>query len=119
MKAAAIASEQIVRRFCTVAERHDVVVDAGTADIPLDQAGVPLVVLDHDDGDGLVHVSLFRLPAVQAIGSVIVNVLPLFSSDCTDMVPPNRRTKARTCASPMPCPGLSCMPARRKRSKMR
>ena len=38
---------------------------------------VALVVLDHDDGDWFAHVSLFRLLDAQAIGSVIVNVLPL------------------------------------------
>ncbi len=35
------------------------------------------------------------------------------------MVPPSRRTSARTCASPIPCPGLSWAPARRKRSNIR
>ena len=76
IEARAIAAEQIVQRRCTVGERDDLVVDAGAADIPLDQAGVALVVLDHDDGDGIAHVSLFRLLAVQVIGSVIVKVLP-------------------------------------------
>src|ERR1700722_8451162 len=115
----AVAAEQIVHRFCTVDERHDLVIDAGAPDVALDQAGVPLVVLDHDDGDWLVYKSLFRLLDVPGIGSVIVNVLPLLSSDCTDMVPPSRRTRARTWARPMPWPGLSCGPARRKRSKIR
>ena len=68
---------------------------------------------------GLLMMSLFRLLAVQAMGSVIVKVLPLLSSDCTDMVPPSRRTSARTWARPMPCPGLSWVPARRNRSKIR
>ncbi len=77
IEAAAVAAEQVIHRGCTVGERDDVVVDAGAADIPLNQAGVPLVVLDHDDGNWLVHVSLFRLVAVHAKGSVIVNVLPL------------------------------------------
>jgi len=115
----AVAAEQIVDRSCTVGERHDVVVDAGAADVSLDQTGVSLVVLDHDDGNWLAHVSLFRLLAVHAIGSVIVKVLPLFSSDCTDMVPPRRRTRARTWANPIPWPGLSWVPARRNRSKIR
>ena len=54
-EAAAVAAEQVVHRICTVGERHDLVVDAGTADIALDQAGVSLVVLDHDDGDWIAH----------------------------------------------------------------
>ena len=77
IEAGAIAAEQIVHRVCTVGERHDLVVDAGAADVALDQTGVALVVLDHDDGDWLAHESLFRLLAVQLIGRVIVNVLPL------------------------------------------
>ena len=77
VEAGPVLAEQVVQRFCTVGERHDLIVDTGTADIPLDQAGMALVVLDHDDGDWITHVSLFRLLAVQLIGSVIVNVLPL------------------------------------------
>jgi hypothetical protein len=42
-----------------------------------EQAGVPLVVLDHDDFDWFAHEFLFRLLAVQLMGRVIVNVLPL------------------------------------------
>ena len=45
--------------------------------IALDQSGVSFVVLDHDDGDGLSHLSVFRLLAFHLIGSVIVNVLPV------------------------------------------
>ena len=81
--------------------------------------GVAFIVLDHDYGDWITHLFLFRLLMVQLIGSVIVNVLPRLSSEATDMVPPSRRTRVRTCASPMPCPGLSWVPARRNRSKMR
>ena len=58
---AAVAAEQIIHGGCTVGERHDLIVDAGTPDIPLDQAGVAFVVLDHDDGDwGWLMIS-FRL----------------------------------------------------------
>ncbi len=32
--------EQIIDRGCTVGERHDVVIDAGTANVALDQTGV-------------------------------------------------------------------------------
>src|SRR5262249_25582681 len=101
-------------------ERDDLIVDAGTTDIALNQAGMPLVVLDHDDGHGhgRRHAAALRL-MVHLIGRVIVNVLPLSSSEATDMVPPRRRTRVRTCASPMPCPGRSWIPARRNRSKMR
>ena len=76
VEAGSVLAEQVVQRVCTVGERHDLVVDAGAADIALDQAGMALVVLDHDDGDWIAHVSVFRLLAVQLIGSVIVNVLP-------------------------------------------
>ena len=71
-----ILAEQIVHRSCTVGERDDLVVDAGAADVALDQAGMALIVLDHDDGDWITHVVLFRLLMFQLIGSVIVNVLP-------------------------------------------
>jgi hypothetical protein len=70
-------AEQVIHRVCTVGERHDLVVDAGTADIALDQAGVALVVLDHDDGDWLAHDLCSGCSLFQLIGSVIVNVLPL------------------------------------------
>ena len=76
VEARSILAEQIVQRCCTAGERDDLIVDAGTADVALDQAGMALVVLDHDDGDWIAHVSLFRLVMVQLIGSVIVNVLP-------------------------------------------
>src|SRR5579862_2726009 len=112
--------EQVAQRICTISERHDLIVHAGSADVPFDQAGVAFVVLDHDDSDGYRHASWFRLLLlVQCRGSVIVKVEPLFSSEFTDMVPPSRRTSARTWASPMPWPGLSWAPARRNRSKMR
>ena len=52
-----ILAEQVVQRGCTVGERQNLIVDAGSADVPLDQAGVTLIVLDHDDGDGISHVS--------------------------------------------------------------
>src|SRR6185437_15435041 len=106
--------------ICTVAERDDLIVDAGSANVPLDQACMAFVVLDHDDGNRRsgVHKSAFRLLAVQLVGRVMVKVLPWLSSEETDMVPPSRRTKARTWASPMPCPGLSWVPARRNSSKM-
>ena len=45
------------------------------------------------------------------VGRVTVKVLPLSSSDATDMVPPSRRTSARTWARPMPWPGR---PGRRR-----
>src|SRR4029078_4673465 len=89
-KPAAVGAEQVSHRIGAVAERNDLVVDAGATDVALDQPGVPLVVLDHDDGNRLRHRSTFRLLAFQATGSVIVNVLPVFSSDDTDMVPPRR-----------------------------
>ena len=53
--AGAIRAEQVVDRSCTVGERHDLVVDAGAADVALDQARMAFVVLDHDDGDGISH----------------------------------------------------------------
>src|SRR5262249_36893731 len=111
----------MLHRVCTVAERDDLIVHTGAANVPLDQACMAFVVLDHDDGDGGsgVHESLFRLLADQLMGRVMVKVLPWLSSEETDMLPPSRRTRARTCASPMPCPGLSWVPARRNRSKMR
>src|ERR1700758_3786356 len=118
MHGGAITAEQVLHRFCTVAERDDLIVDTGSPDVPFDQAGVTFVVLDHDDGDGSVgvHESPFRALADHFMGKVIVNVLPLLSSDDTDMVPPSLRTSARTWASPMPCPVLSWVPARRNRS---
>src|ERR1700761_6972628 len=121
MHGSAITAEQILHRFCTVGERHDLIVDARSADVPLDQACMAFVILDHDDGDGSVgvHDCSSRLLPVQLMGRVTVKVLPLPSSDDTDMVPPSLRTSARTCASPMPCPGLSWVPARRNRSNMR
>ena len=45
--------------------------------VALDQAGMAFVVFDHDDFDWFAHECLFRLPAAQLMGSVIVNVLPL------------------------------------------
>src|SRR5215475_117741 len=121
MQGSAITAEQILHRICTVAERHDLIVDTGSPDVPLDQARVTFVILDHDDGDGRigVHESSLRALVDHFMGRVIVNVLPLLSSDDTDMVPPSLRTSARTWASPMPCPGLSWVPARRNRSNMR
>ena len=74
-QARSILAEQIVQRGCTVGERLDLIVDTGSANIPLDQAGMALIVLDHDDGDWITHVSVFRL-ADHLMGSVIVNVLP-------------------------------------------
>src|SRR5437868_5044 len=103
--AGSILAEQVIDGGCTVGERQYLVVDAGPADVPLDQAGVPLIVLDHDDGDGIIHALRSLALAFQLIGSVTVKVLPWLSSEATDMVPPSRRTSARTCASPMPCPG--------------
>ena len=50
--AGAVRAQQVVERSVPFCEGHDLVVDAGAADVLLDQAGMPLVVLDHDDGDG-------------------------------------------------------------------
>jgi hypothetical protein len=74
-KAAAVAAEQVSHRSCTVGERHDLVVDAGTADVPLDQAGMAssssiMMILT-----GLLMNS--GSPRPKFMGSVIVNVLPL------------------------------------------
>src|SRR5882757_11548333 len=63
-KTAAVLAKQIVQGGCTIGERDDLIVDTGSPDVALNQAGVSLVVLDHDDGDWLAHDSLFRLPAV-------------------------------------------------------
>src|SRR5262249_52641471 len=117
--AAAVLAEEIVDRGCTVGERLDLIVDTGSPDVALDQPGVSFVVLDHHYCYWQGHESAFRLFAFQLMGRVMVKVLPLPSSEATDMVPPRRRTSARTWASPMPCPGLSWVPARRNRSKMR
>src|SRR5258706_15282886 len=76
VKAGAIAAEQVIYRSRTVGEWHDVIVDAGAADVSLDQTGVPLVVLDHDDGDWLAHEILFPVLSAQLMGNVIVKVLP-------------------------------------------
>ena len=71
-----VRAKQVVQGGCTAGERHYLIVDTGSAYIPLDQAGMALIVLDHDDGDWITHVRVFRLPIGQLIGSVIVNVLP-------------------------------------------
>src|SRR5262249_52140206 len=99
---AAILAEEIVDRGCTVGERHDLIVDTGSPDVPLDQAGVPLVIFDHHYGYWQSHESAFRLLAFQLMGRGTVKVLPPPSSEATDIVPPRRRTSARTCARPMP-----------------
>ena len=115
----AIRPKQVVDSFRTVAERLDLIIDTGTPNIALNQPGVPFIVFDHDDGDWRCHDCLSRLVPIHATGSVTVNVLPVLSSDETDMVPPSLRTNARTCARPIPWPGRSCGPARRNRSKIR
>src|SRR5579859_1088653 len=91
-----VIAEKIGRGGCTAGERNDLIIDAGSPDIALNQAGVTLVVLDHDDDNWPAHRSLLRLFAVQLTGSVTVKLLPLSSSDATEMVPPSRRTRART-----------------------
>src|SRR6185437_15548946 len=45
----AVVAQQVAQAVGAVAERVDLVVDPGTADIALDQPGMALVVLDHDD----------------------------------------------------------------------
>ena len=118
-----VGPEQEFDRVRTVGKRANEIVHAGAADVLFDQAGVPFVILDHDDGDGLfghpgVHATLLFSP-IQRRGSVTVKTLPLPSSDVRLMVPPRRRTSARTWASPMPSPGRSWGPERRKSSKTR
>ena len=76
VEARSILAKQVVQRGCTVGERDYLIVDTGSTDIPLDQAGVALIVLNHDDDYWITHVRVFRLPIGQLIGSVIVNVLP-------------------------------------------
>src|SRR5262249_1888519 len=109
--AGAVGAEQEFHRLGAVAERHDRIVDAGAADVLLDQAGVAFVVLDHHDLDRALryhraHATLL-LSTDHRRGSRTVNVLPLPSSELSPMLPPRRRTSARTCASPMPSPGRS------------
>ena len=50
-----IHAKEVVERRGTVGERHDLIVDAGAANVPLDEARMALVVLDHNDGDGSSH----------------------------------------------------------------
>ena len=76
VEARSILAKQVVQGRCTVGERYYLIIDTGSTDIPLDQAGMALVVLDHDDSDWITHVRMFRLLDGQLIGSVIVNVLP-------------------------------------------
>src|SRR5258706_16368264 len=51
VKAGAIAAEHVIYRSRTVCEWHNVFVDAGAADVSLDQTAMPLFFLDHDDGN--------------------------------------------------------------------
>ena len=48
--------DQVIQRAGAVGEMADVVHDAGAADVFLDQPRMALIVLDHDDADGLVVV---------------------------------------------------------------
>ena len=52
-----------------------------------------------------------------AQGSVTVKVVPVPSRDESSMRPPSARTSAFTWARPIPSPGWSCAPERRKSSK--
>ena len=53
-----VGPEKVFERRGPIAKRDDLVVDAGPADVALDQARMPLVILDHHDADrvhGLLH----------------------------------------------------------------
>src|SRR5258705_3633726 len=50
-EARSILAEQIAQRGCTAGERDNLIVDTGSANVPLDQAGMALIVPDYDDCD--------------------------------------------------------------------
>jgi DNA-binding response OmpR family regulator len=73
----AVRAEQIFGGVGAVRERRDAVIDAGAADVFLDQPRMALIVLDHDDLDRkfrylAVHAALL-LSCVHRRGSVTVN----------------------------------------------
>ena len=83
-------------------EVADDVVDAGAADVLLDQARVARIVLDHDDFDGgwthrgaLAHRLSLDLAEYTA-GKVTVKGEPAPNSDLTATLPPRRRARLRT-----------------------
>ena len=53
--AAAVLTKQVIDRCCTVGERDDLIVHAGPPDIALNQAGMAVVIFDHDDFDWFTH----------------------------------------------------------------
>src|SRR5690606_19484186 len=121
-KARAVLAQHEIERFRAVGEGHDLVVHARAADVLLDEARVALVVLDHHDGDFLaqtVHACILLTTLLRSGGRRSTKVVPCPSSDLTTISPPRLRISERTWARPMPSPGLSCVPERRKSSKTR
>ena len=106
------------------AKWHDLVDDAGAADVLLDQPGMALVVLDHDDVDGSgcsVHAHAFRCCRAKVVrqrqpeGRALVQARTRAS-----MSPPSRCAPARGHGRGR-CPRRAgpARPERRNRSKMR
>ncbi len=96
-QAAAVFAEQVVQGVGAIGEGQDVVVHPRPADVPLDQARVTFIVLDHDDADriSVVHDALpSEIDRVR--GRRTLNVLPSPRVDSTVISPPRRRTRART-----------------------
>src|SRR6185369_7225380 len=118
---------EVVQRLLPVAQPDEPVVEAGAAQVALDERGVPIVVLHQDDrhflcrhrvssGPPQMNVSSPRTSTgillSPAPGTVRMKVVPAPSSDSTRILPPWRSITRRTSASPIPSPGAT-LPCRR------